>query len=88
MGWCISFIYIVSGFILFKKAVKLKNRSFGKMVTFSVFGRLVFAVAAIVFSVKYFELNSTVFLMALIINYFIFQIIEVVGLNKISIKGA
>ena len=88
LGWFISFFYIITGFILFLKALKFKNKSFGKMVTLSVFGRLIFTVAGISLSVKFFDINSTVFIVTLFSFYFVFQIMEVVGLNKISIKGA
>ena len=88
LGWLIAFLYIVTGFILFKKALKFKNNSFGKMVILSVFGRLIVAVTAIILSVKLFSLNSTIFMVTLFSFYLIFQIMEVVGLKKISIKGA
>lgn len=88
LGWFIAFTYIVTGFILFLKALKIKNNSFGKMVTLSVFGRLIFAVAGIALSVKYIDINSTAFIVTLFSFYFVFQIMEVVGLNKISVKGA
>ena len=88
LGWFIAFSYIITGFILFLKALKIKNKSFGKMVTLSVFGRLIFAVAGIALSVKFFDINSTAFIVTLFLFYFVFQIMEVVGLNKISIKGA
>jgi hypothetical protein len=88
LGWSISFLYILTGFILFKKALKFKNKSFGKMVTLSVFGRLIFALIAVYLSVRFFELNSMAFIVTLISFYFVFQIIEIVGLNKISLQGA
>ena len=88
LGWFISFCYIVTGYILFLKALKIKNKSFGKMVTLSIFGRLLFAVAGIALSIKFFDINSTVFIVTLFTFYFVFQILEVVGLNKFSIKGA
>lgn len=88
LGWFISFCYISTGFILFLKAIKIKSKSFGKMVTISVFSRLLFAIAGITLSVKIFDINSTIFIVTLFSFYFVFQIIEVVGLKNISIKGA
>jgi len=88
LGWLIAFFYIVSGFILFLKALKIKNNSFGKMVTLSVFGRLIFVVAGIAISVKFLDIHNTAFIATLFLFYFVFQILEVIGLNKISIKGA
>ena len=88
LGWLIAFFYIVTGFILFLKALKIKNNSFGKMVTFSVFGRLIFAITAIALSVKFLDIHTMAFIVALFLFYFIFQIMEVIGLKKISIKGA
>jgi hypothetical protein len=88
LGWSISFFYIITGFVLFKKALKIKNKSFGKMVTLSVFGRLIFALVVIYFSVRFFELNSMAFIVTLISFYFVFQIIEIISLNKISLEGA
>lgn len=88
LGWSISFVYIITGFLLFSIAIKQKNKTFGKMVTISVFGRLFFAVVGIILVVKLFEIHNTVFVIALISFYFIFQIMELVGLNKIYIKGA
>ena len=88
LGWLIAFLYIVTGFILFFIALKVKNKSFGKMVTLSVFGRLIFALSGIALVVKSLDIHNTVFIITLFSFYFIFQIMEVVGLNKISIKGA
>ena len=88
LGWLIAFLYIVTGFVLFKKALKFKNNSFGKMVILSVFGRLIVAVTAIILSVKLLNLDSTTFIVTLFSFYLVFQIMEVIGLKKISIKGA
>jgi hypothetical protein len=87
LGWFIAFLYIVTGFILFFIALKFKNKSFAKMVTFAVFGRLIFAVVGITFVIKFLNIHNTIFIITLFSFYFIFQIMEVVGLNKISIKG-
>ena len=88
LGWFIAFFYIVTGFILFLKALKIKNKTFGKMVTLSVFGRIVFVLAGIALSIKFLDVHNTAFVATLFTFYFIFQIMEVVGLNKISLKGA
>ncbi len=88
LGWLIAFLYIVTGFILFIIALKFKNKSFGKMITISVFGRLIITVGGIALAIKSLDIHNTIFIIALFSFYFIFQIMEVVGLNKISIKGA
>lgn len=87
LGWLIAFIYIFTGFILFLLALKLKNKSFGKMITLSIFGRLIFAIVGITLVVKFLDIHNTIFIITLFSFYFIFQIIEVIGLNKFSIKG-
>ena len=86
--WVLALFYILTGFMLFNKALEFKNKTFGKMITISVFGRLVFMVIGITATVKFLEVNITAFIITLFSFYFIFQIVEVVGLNKISIKGA
>ena len=88
LGWVLALFYILTGFMLFNKALEFKNKTFGKMITISVFGRLVFMVIGITATVKFLEVNITAFIITLFSFYFIFQIMEVVGLNKISIKGA
>jgi hypothetical protein len=87
LGWFIAFLYIITGFVLFFIALKFKNKSFGKMVTFAVFGRLIFAIVGITLVVKFLDIHNAIFIITLFSFYFIFQIVEVVGLNKISIKG-
>ena len=88
LGWFLALFYIITGFMLFNKALKIKNKAFGKMITISVFGRLIIMVLGIALSVKFLDINITAFIITLFSFYFIFQIVEVVGLNKISIKGA
>jgi len=87
LGWILALLYIITGFMLFNKAIKFKNKTFGKMITISVFGRLILMVIGITFCVKFLDINTTAFIITLFSFYFVFQIMEVVGLNKISIKG-
>jgi len=88
LGWGLAILYIITGYVLFYKAITLKKKSFGKFITVSVFGRLILMVLGITICVKFLDINNTVFIITLFSFYFIFQIIEVIGLNRISIKGA
>ena len=88
LGWFFALIYIFSGFILFLLALKYKNNSFGKMITFSIFGRLIFVTVGIILVMKFLDVHNMIFIITLFSFYFIFQIVEVIGLNKFSIKGA
>jgi len=86
LGWGLAFFYIVTGFMLFNKALLNKNKSFEKMIVFAVFGRLIFMALGIWIMVKYLDINITFFIITLFSLYFIFQIFEVISLNKISKK--
>jgi hypothetical protein len=87
LGWLLALIHIVLGFIMYLRALRLKNKSFGKMITISIFSRLIFTLISITIIIKFINLNTTTFIFTLFSFYFVFQIIELVGLNKIS-KGS
>ncbi len=89
LGWFLSFLYVISGFILFYFAIKFSLKSFGKFMALSIFGRLGLISAAIVLIIKFIEIDHSAFLIALFGFYLVFQILEVFELNKYtSLKGA
>ncbi len=83
-----SFVYVISGFVLFYFAIKSSQKSFGKFMALSIFGRLGLICIAIVLIIKFVEIDYTPFLIALFGFYLIFQILEVFELNKYTLKGA
>lgn len=88
LGLGLSLLYVISGFILSYFAINFTQQSFGRIMVISIFGRLALITIAIVTLIKFVTIDKTIFLIALFGFYLIFQIIEVVNLNKISLKGA
>lgn len=86
-GWGMAFAYVVSGFLIFYYAWNYTPKSFNKIFIISIAGRLVLVSIAVILVLKYASVSMLHFLISMFVFYFIFQIIEVVGFNKLINEG-
>ena len=83
-GVLLSLFFVAGGFILYVFALKFRQKAFNKVVGISILGRLFFMAVTIVSILLIFKPDQVVFLIAMFISYFLFQIWEVISFNKIA----
>ena len=81
-----SFIYILSGFLSFSYALKLKGTAFYSILFSSMFIRTVVMVCAVVLWVRFQSIHKGVFLVSLILWYVLLLIPEVMSFNRLQTK--
>jgi len=82
-GILCALIYVVSGFLSYYYGFKLKQRSFTRIFLFSITGRFLLVISIIVLIIKYSNINNEVFIVSFLIGYFVFQILEIICLNRV-----
>jgi hypothetical protein len=61
-------------------------KSFARIVITSIAGRLLLILVVITIFLKITQLHMEAFLVSFFVWYFVFQILEVISLNKLSIR--
>jgi hypothetical protein len=84
-GCVLSWFFVGSGFVGFYKARAKPETAFQRIFLSSIFIRLAIMVVIIVFILKYTVFGPLPFFISLFCCYFIFQIWEVVCLNRLVI---
>jgi hypothetical protein len=82
-GSLCALFYVISGFIAYFYAAKLKQRSFTRVFLFSVAGRFILIMIFITLILKFSNIDTEIFIVSFFIWYFVFQILEVLSLNQI-----
>jgi hypothetical protein len=86
VGTTCAIVYVMSSFFSFYYAYTLNQTSFNRVFVFSITGRILLLLCIITLIVKFTNLNTLVFIISFFIWYFIFQILEVICLKKLSTK--
>lgn len=86
VGIICALVYVISGFITYYLSAQMKQKMFSKIFILSIAGRIIFILGVIAIVLKFSDINREVFLISFLIGYFIFQIWEVISLNKILLK--
>jgi len=81
-----ALIYVLSGYFSFYFAFTRNQQFFIRVFIFSLAARFVVLLGVIVLVIKFTSVNQEYFIISLFIWYFIFQIWEVLSLNKLSRK--
>ena len=85
-GILCAFIYVVSGFFAYWYASKLNQRSFTRIFLFSIAGRYLLVITIIIVIFKYSTINTEVFIVSFIIWYFVFQVLEIISINRVILR--
>jgi hypothetical protein len=86
VGLILALIYVFTGFVTFSRAIRLKQKIFNIVFLSSIFVRLLLMAVILILLLKFCEINKALLLIALFCWYFIFQIWEVVSLNRMTVK--
>jgi hypothetical protein len=78
-----ALFYVISGFFTYYYASKLSQRSFTRIFLLSTAGRFLLVMGVIALVIKFSNINTEVFIVSFFIYYFVFQILEVISLNRI-----
>ena len=81
-----ALIYVLSGYFSFFFAFSRDQQFFVRVFIFSLAARFVVLLGVIVVVLKFSNVQQEYFIISLFIWYFIFQIWEVLSLNKLSRK--
>jgi len=87
-GLILALFYVFTGFITFFRAMRLNQKVFNIVFISSIFVRLFLMAASLILVLKFCDINKALLLIALFSWYFIFQIWEVVSLNRMTAKKA
>ena len=85
-GIMLAWLFVSSGFISFYRAASKNERTFLKIFLGSIVGRLTAMAILLILILKYGFLEQVPFLISLFTWYFIFQIWEVVSLNRLAVR--
>lgn len=86
IGTVCAMLYVSSGFFASYFAGSLSQGSFNKIFILSIIGRFIILTIGILLIIKILEINTAAFLISFFIWFFIFQIWEVISLNRIFLK--
>ena len=86
LGTVCALVHVISGFFTYFYAAKMNQNAFNKIFVASIAGRFLFLICLIALILKFSDVNMEVFLISFFIWYFVFQIWEVISLNKLLIK--
>jgi len=81
-----ALIYVISGYFSYYFSAKMSQNAFNKIFVISIVGRFLFIVGIITLILKLSDINREVFLISFFVWYFVFQIWEVISLNKLLMK--
>lgn len=84
LGILAALLFVSSGFIAFKFALKFQQKEFNKIIGISILSRLVLMTIVIVSIFNFSDLDKMPFLIGMFVSYFLFQIWEVVSFNKLT----
>jgi len=77
-----ALVYVISGFFTYYYASRLDQRKFTRIFLLSLAGRFLFVISIIALVIKFSNINNEIFIVSFFIYYFVFQIFEVISLNK------
>ena len=80
-GTIVALIYVFSGFLSVYLAFTRFEENFIRVFIYSLIARFFLILVVIILIIKFTNLDETSFLISFFIWYFVFQILEVVGLN-------
>ena len=86
IGLLLAITFVSAGYVSFYYALKFQQKLFNKIVGISIFGRLVVISLVIIVILKVTVIDAVSFLIGLFSNYFVFQIWEVISLNKLAVR--
>lgn len=86
VGIICALVYVISGFITYYLSAQLKQKMFSKIFIIGITGRFIFILSVIALVLKFSDINREVFLVSFLIGYVVFQIWEVISLNKLLLK--
>jgi hypothetical protein len=86
LGLACALFYVLSGFFTLYHAANHKQVTFNRIFTVSLGARYLLILGMISLIIKTIDINQEIFIISLIIWYFVFQILEIISLNKLFIR--
>ncbi len=85
-GSMLAWLFVSSGFISFYMARSKPGPAFHKIFLGSIFGRLTVMTVLLILIFRYSAINRLPFMISLFCGYFIFQIWEVLSLDRLATR--
>jgi hypothetical protein len=82
----LAFFFIMSGYISYTYALRIKGTAFYTIVLSTMFMRMIIMIFLIIVWIRYLSDDTTVFLLSLIFWYALLIIPEIMSFNRMSVK--